>query len=139
MLLAIVSIGGCLAVPGSVDGPIAVRLHITSTPTSVEVDAPGWFADETSIWLCPTAPPILPEDAADRDGWTPGEPCHDYGLRPSRDGLTASLPLAELDSTERAAFDGSGEWYLVLLDLDGDRVSAAIRSAFDAPNLPAAS
>ena len=33
----------------------------------------------------------------------------------------------------------SGEWYLVLLDLDGDRVSAAIRSAFDAPTLPAAS
>lgn len=130
--LAVV-LAGCLAVPGSVDGPIAVPLHITPTATSIEVDAPGWFSDETAIYLCPTAPPVLPEDAADRVGWAPGAPCQAFGTVPSPDGLRASLPLDGIDGPVRPAFAASGEWHLLLLDLEGDRVSSAIRSAFDAP------
>lgn len=132
--LLAVTLAGCIAVPGSVDGPIAVQLHIASGPTSVEVDASGWFAETTSIYLCPSAPPILPEDAADRVGWSPGPPCQHFGTHPSRDGLRVSLPLDEIGADVRSAFMASDEWYLVLLDLEGDRVSSAVRSAFDAPS-----
>ena len=124
---------GCLAVPGAIDGPIVVDMHISTTSTSVDVDAPGWFADVSAIYLCPSLPPPLPDAAANRIGWAPGGDCHDYGTRPSRDGLTVSLPLADLDAPQRVAFDASPEWYLLLLDLDGDRVSSAVRSAFGAP------
>lgn len=131
-------LGGCLAVPGSADGPIAVPLHITPTATTIEVDAPGWFSDETAIYLCPTAPPVLPEDAADRVGWEPGAPCQAFGTAPSPNGLRASLPLDDIEAPVRPAFAASGEWHLLLLDLEGDRVSSAIRSAFDAPAVFAA-
>jgi hypothetical protein len=128
-------LAGCLAVPGAIDGPIAVDMHVSTTPTSVDVDAPGWFADVSAVYLCPSLPPPLPEAAADRIGWTPGGACHDYGDHPSKDGLTLSLPLADLDDPERTAFEASTEWYLLLLDMDGQRVSSAVRTAFGPPNL----
>lgn len=123
----------------ALDGPIAVNLHIRTTATSVEVDAPGWFAATTGIHLCPTAPPILPPPGPARDGWTPGPPCHDYGTRPSVDELIVSLPLADLAGETSAAFAAADDWYLLLLDLDGDRVTAAVRSSFTAPADVAAS
>ena len=43
------------------------------------------------------------------------------------------LPLADLAGETSAAFAAADDWYLLLLDLDGDRVSAAIRSRFTAP------
>jgi hypothetical protein len=129
----------CLAVPGAVDGPIAVDLHITTTATSVDVHAPGWFSDASQVYLCPSIPPPLPEAAADRIGWTPGGDCHDYGRHPAPNGLTVGLPTADLVGAERAAFASAGEWYLLLLDMDGERISSAVRSAFGAPGLSPAS
>ena len=117
----------------ALDGPIAVNLHIRTTATSVEVDAPGWFAETTGIHLCPMAPPVLPAAGPARDGWKPGPPCHDYGRQSSVDGLIVSLPLADLAGATSAAFAAADDWYLLLLDLDGDRVTAAIRSSFKAP------
>ena len=130
---------GCLVVPGDIDGPIAVDMHVATTPTSVEVDAPGWFADVSAVFLCPALPPPLPDAAADRIAWTPGAACHDYGRHPSPDGLTASLPLGALTGTARAAFVASREWYLVILEMDGERVSSAVRTAFGPPPFAAAS
>lgn len=130
---------GCLAVPGAIDGPIAVDMHVATTPTSVEVDAPGWFAEVSRVFLCPALPPPLPDAAADRIGWTPGPACHDYGRHPSPGGLTVSLPLADLTGTAREAFAVSGEWYLVILEMDGDRVPSAVRTAFGPPPFAAAS
>lgn len=123
----------------ALDGPIAVNLHIRTTATSVEIDAPGWFAATTGIHLCPAEPPVLPAPGPARVGWTPGPPCHDYGRRPSVDGLIVSLPLADLAGETSAAFAAADDWYLLLLDLDGDRVTAAVRSSFAAPADVAAS
>ena len=136
---SVVALGGCMAVPGSFDGPIAVRLLIRTTPTTVEVDAPGWFADTSAVYLCSTAPPVLPEAAADRVGWTPGGDCHDFGRHPSRDGLTISLPLSAMQGETWPAFEAAEDWYLLLLDLEGERVSSAVRSRFPAPTEAAAS
>ena len=133
LIVSVAVLGGCVVVPGSLDGPIAVRLHIRTTPTTVEVDAPGWFADTSAVYLCATAPPVLPEAAADRVGWTPGGDCHDYGRHSSRDGLTISLPLSAIDRETWPAFESAEDWYLLLLDLDGDRVSSAVRSRIHAP------
>lgn len=133
------TVTGCLAVPGAIDGPIAVDMHVATTPTSVEVDAPGWFADTSAVFLCPALPPPLPDAAADRIGWTPGVACQDYGRHPSPRGLTVSLPLGELTGKAREAFAASGEWYLVILEMDGERVSSAVRTAFGPPPLAAAS
>ena len=137
--VAATTVTACTLSDVALDGPIAVNLHIRTTATSVEVDAPGWYAATTGIHLCPVAPPILPAPGPARDGWTPGPPCHDYGTRPSADGLIVSLPLADLAAETSAAFAAADDWYLLLLDLDGDRVTAAIRSSFAAPADVAAS
>jgi hypothetical protein len=133
-LLALVA-GGCNIPPGSLDGPIAVILHVDTTPTTVDFRAENWYSDATAICLCPAEPPPLPEPGPELVGWTPGPQCHDYGIRPSPNGLAASLPITELGAAQRPFFVESQEWYLLLLDLEGDRVSSAIRSAFAAPPL----
>jgi hypothetical protein len=133
VLLLSVAVAGCTLSPGAVDGPIAVPLRVTTTPSTIEVDAPGWFADVSAIYLCPTEPPPLPEAAADRVGWSPDATCHDFGRFPSADGLAVELPLADLSGPSGTALAASEQWYLLLLDLDGDRVSSAIRSAFAPP------
>lgn len=138
VLVALVG-AGCALSNGGLDGPIGVNMHVSTTPTSVEVDAPGWFADMTRVYLCPVDPPFLPEPGPARVGWTPGPSCHDYGSRPSGDGLTASLPLADLSDADRAMFTTADDWYLLLLELDGDRVSTAVRSRFAAPDVAAGS
>ena len=137
--VAVTTVTACTLPDVALDGPIAVNLHIRTTATSVEVDAPGWFAASTGIHLCPVAPPVLPAPGPARDGWTPGPPCHDYGTRFSVDGLIVSLPLADLAGETSAAFAAADDWYLLLLDLDGDRVTAAVRSSFTAPAHVAAS
>jgi hypothetical protein len=136
VLLSALFAAACTIPPGSLDGPIAVILHITTTPTTVDVDAETWYSDSTAIYLCPMEPPPLPDPGPALIGWTPGAPCHDYGTRPSPDGLKVALPIAELDGPDRALFGSAEEWYLLLLDIDGDRVSSAIRSAFRSPVSP---
>ena len=78
-------------------------------------------------------PPLLPEPGPARDGWSPGAGCHDYGTFEGGDGLTASLPLADIAATDRAAFLAAPDWYLLLVEVDGDRAVTAIRSRFGAP------
>jgi hypothetical protein len=129
-------VGGCG--PASLDIGTPVNLHVWTTPTTVELDAPGWFADVSAVYLCPEEPPRLPDAAADRVGWTPGVGCEFMGSYPSRQGLTLSMPLDDIDVARRPAFDAARDWYIVLLDLDGDRVGAAIRSQFHAPTQPPA-
>jgi hypothetical protein len=55
------------------------------------------------------------------------------GSYPGRDGLKLSMPLSGIQAERRPKFDAAADWYVVLLDLDGDRVSAAINSQFHAP------
>lgn len=124
--------GGCVG-GSSLDFGTPVNLHISTTPASVELDAPGWFADVSAVYLCPSEPARLPDNAAERVDWTPGATCEFMGSYPSRDGLTLSLPLSGLKPERRPAFDAAPDWWLVLMDLDGNRVGSAINSRFHAP------
>jgi hypothetical protein len=137
MLAAVVLVGGC-AVPGSLDRVLPLPLRIQTTPTSVEVQAAG-LANTSAVYLCATAPPYLPNDAADRIDWKPGGDCHDYGTHDTRDGLDISLPLADLAASPDAdAFRAVPDWYLLLIEFDGDRATSSVRSQFHAPkDLPA--
>jgi hypothetical protein len=131
-LMAVVAVGGCV-VPGSLDRALPLPLHIKTTPTTVDVDAVG-LAPTSAVYLCPTAPPYLPDDTADRIGWNPGGDCHDFGRHDTRDGLSISLPLADLtSSSEWAAFEAVPDWYLLLVELDGELATSSIRSQFHAP------
>ncbi len=132
--VAAIWVGACQYVPGTLDGPIAVDLHVSTTATSVEVDAPGWFADTSEVYLCPVEPPPLPDPGPELVGWQPGPPCHGFGRWPSPDGLRASLPYDGLAVDERDLFAAAESWYLLLLDVGADgRVSSAVRSRFDVP------
>ena len=124
--------GGCVG-GSSLDFGTPVNLHISTTPTSVELDAPGWFADVSAVYLCPSEPARLPDSAQERVDWTPGAPCEFLGSYPSRDGLTLSLPLSDIMPERRPAFDAAADWYLVLMDLDGNRVASAINTKVHAP------
>ena len=130
-------VGECRLPSSALDGPLAVPLRIEATATEVHVDAPTWFAAVTAIYLCPTEPPELPEPGPDREGWTPGTSCHDYGKVAAPDGLIVSLPVDALTEAERPAFNAAGNWYLLLVKVDGVRATAAIRSSFPAPSRPA--
>jgi hypothetical protein len=130
--------GGCVG-GSSLDFGTPVNLHISTTPTSVELDAPGWFANVAAVYLCPSEPARLPDSPADRVDWTPGAACEFMGSYPSRDGLTLSLPLSGLKPERRPAFDAAADWYLVLMNLDGNRVGSAISSRFHAPPRASAS
>jgi hypothetical protein len=125
---------GCASGTSTLDGVLPVVLRVSTTTTSVEIDAPGWIADVSAVYLCATAPPPLPDGTRERLGWAPGGECHDYGRYTSRDGLTISLPLAELSGPNRTAFERAQDWYLLVLDLDGELVSSAVRSRFRAPH-----
>ncbi len=135
LLVSAMVIGGCRVDGALLDAPGAVRLHVSTTPTTVEIDAPGWLADTSAVYLCASAPPTLPDEAADRIGWVPGGDCHDFGRHASSEGLTISLPLSALQGASRTAFEAAPDWYLLLLDVDGDRVSTAVRSQFRAPDV----
>lgn len=136
VLIAATLVAGCRLPSSALDGPLAVPLRIETTADSIEVDAPTWFAQETVIYLCPTDPPELPEPGPDREGWTPGSSCHDYGAVAAPDGLKASLPVAALTDAERPAFEAAPDWHLLLVKVDGTRATAAIRSRFSAPPRP---
>ena len=135
MLLAAI-VAGCRLPSDALDGPLAVPLRITVTLAAVEVDAPGWFAADTAVYLCPTEPPALPEPGPDREGWTPGSGCHDYGRFAAPDGLRATLPLDALPEADRPAFDAADNWYLLIVKVEGARATAAIHSNFSAPSRP---
>jgi hypothetical protein len=132
-------LAGCRLAPDILDGGLATELRVYATPTTIEVDAPGWFADVSAVFLCPTDPPRLPEPGPDRVGWTPGGECHDFGRFPSSDGLKVSLSRADLLATGSSAFSSAPDWTLLLLDVEGERVVGAIRSSFNAPIDAAAS
>lgn len=135
-LLAAVAavVGGCVLEGPALDGPIAVNLHVRTTSSSVEVDAPGWYADRTIIYLCHAEPPLLPEPGPERVGWRPDDRCHDVGTVASPDGLVASLPLTELAGEPWPDFAAAEDWYLFLVEIDAeDRVVSAVRSRFGAP------
>lgn len=134
--IAAALVGGCRLPSSALDGPLAVPLRIEATADAVQVDAPGWFAPETVIYLCPTEPPELPEPGPDRDGWTPGASCHDYGKVAAPDGLEVSLPVDALSDAERPAFEAATDWYLLIVKVEGTRATAAIRSSFSAPIRP---
>lgn len=140
LVLAIVGgglVAGCRLPENALDGPLAVPLRITTTPDAVEVDAPTWYATDTVVYLCPTEPPSLPEPGPERVGWTPGSSCHDFGHHDATDGLETTLRLDALNQPERPAFEAAKNWFLLLLEVEGDRVTAAIHSSFTAPIQPA--
>ena len=132
-MLAAVAVGGCRLPENALDGPLAVPLRITATEESIDVDAPTWYADETAIFICPTEPPALPPPGPQRDGWTPGHACHDFGRVRSPDGLATTLALDRLMDEELAPFLGTPDWFLLLVAVDGDRANAAIHSSFPSP------
>jgi hypothetical protein len=134
LALATMSLAGCELAGPALDGPIAVNLHVRTTPSSVEVDAPGWFADQTIVYLCHAEPPLLPEPGPERIGWRPDDRCFDYGTVPSDAGLQMSLPLDALAGDPWADFAAAPDWYLFLVEVDPtDRVLSAVRSRFAAP------
>jgi hypothetical protein len=132
--LAVAVTAGCTPSPVFLDAPYPLNLHVDPRATVVKVDASGWYADSTDVFLCPTEPPPLPDPGPARSGWTPGHVCHDYGRHASPDGFTIDLQLDDLTGAERAAFAASPDWYLVLTDLDGDRATGAARSRFPRPD-----
>jgi hypothetical protein len=134
-----IALGACDLPAGAIDAPYPVNLHVDADATVVAIDAPGWYADTSGVFLCPTEPPGLPDPGDARIGWTPGRLCHDFGHHPSPGGLTIDLRLAELSADERALFAVAGDWYLLITDLDGDRVTGAVRSRFERPDGFAAS
>ncbi len=125
--------GGCMLQGAALDGPIAVDLRVVATSSIVEVDADGWFADTTAVYLCHRDPPLLPEPGTARVGWDPGAACHGYGTYPSRQGLSVDLPIDALAGDGWPAFATAEDWYLLLVEVDGDRAVSAIRSRFGAP------
>lgn len=137
LLLLAAVVGGCRLPSSALDGPLAVPLRIEATADAVQVDAPGWFAPESAIYLCSTEPPELPEPGPDRDGWTPGASCHDYGTVAAPDGLKVTLPVDALTDAEQPAFEAAADWYLLIVKVEGVRATAAIHSSFSAPARPA--
>lgn len=139
LAVALLVLSGCAGGTSTLDGALPVPLRISTTPTTVDIDAPTWSAAESAIYLCPAAPPPLPDSTADRRGWAPGGDCHDFGRHPTRDGLAVSLPVADLAGPDGAAFASAADWYVMVLALDGDLVTSAMRSRFHAPTPGAAS
>ena len=128
-----VVVAGCAAGTSTLDGALPVPLRISTTSTTVDLDSPTWSAPVSAIYLCPAAPPPLPDSTADRQGWAPGGECHDFGRHPSREGLTVSLPVADLAGPDDASFAAAADWYVMVLALDGELVTSAMRSRFHAP------
>ena len=128
--------GGCVLGPASLDGPLAVELHIDPSSTDIAVDAPTWYAPASDIYLCPADPPPLPEPGPARVGWTPGHGCHAFPRATSGEhGLDVDLRLDELADAERATFAAAPDWYLLIAAVESDdRVTSAIRSRFGRPD-----
>lgn len=139
LLAAAVLVTGCAGGTSTLDGALPIPLRVSTTATTVDLDAPTWTAPVSAIYLCPAAPPPLPDSTADRQGWAPGGDCHDFGRHPSRDGLAVSLPIADLSAPAGAPFTTAVDWYVMVLALDGDLVTSAMRSRFHAPERDAAS
>jgi hypothetical protein len=134
-IVAALVLAGCSLEGPILDGPIAVNLHVHSTDTTIEVDAPGWFAERSRVYVCHTDPPLLPDPGPERIGWEPGDACHAYGLIEGDGGLVASLPIADLLGEQGADFAAAEAWYLLMLEVDPeDRVLGAVRSRFDVPD-----
>ena len=135
LAMTVFAVGGCLG-DSTLEFGTPVNLHIWTTATTVEVDAPGWLGEATSIYLCFEPPPRLPSDAAQRLDWTPGDACQAFGTFDSSDGFKSSIPLSSLDPSRRSSFEGAPDWYVLLVALDGGRASSAMSSRFHAPRLP---
>jgi hypothetical protein len=135
LALTVVVAGGCLG-ESTLDLGTPVNLHVWTSETTVEVDAPGWLTAASSIYLCFAAPPRLPSDAVQRQEWDPGETCQDFGTIDSQEGLRASIPISMLDPDRRSAFEAAPDWYVLLVARDGGRATSAMTSRFHAPRLP---
>ena len=132
LALTAVLAGGCVG-QSSLDFGTPVNLHVWTTPATVEIDAPGWLTSASSVYLCSEAPPRLPEDATKREDWSPGDACQDFGTYESPDGFKASIDLQQLDTARNPGFETAGDWYVVLVALDGDRATSSISTRFHAP------
>ena len=130
-------LAGCRLPSDALDGPLAVPLRITATAESVDIDAPGWFAPKTSVYLCSSEPASLPEPGPDRNDWTPGTTCHAFGQVDANDGLHAVLATGDLTREERESFAAVADWFVLLVRVDNGYAAAAIHSSFRAPVLPA--
>ena len=139
MLAAGLMVAGCAGGTSTLDGALPVPLRVSPTATTVDLDAPTWSSAVSAVYLGAAAPPPLPDATADRQGWTPGGGCHDFGRHPSRDGLMVSLPIADLAGPDGAPFRTASDWYVMVLALEGDLVTSAMRSRFRAPARDAAS
>lgn len=126
--------GGCVLSPASLDGPLAVELNISTTPTSINVEAPTWFAPESRLFLCPADPPPLPEPGPARIGWEPGGDCVGFAPADSKDGLEVELPTSAADASAGSPFLAADDWYLLILDVREDRVVSGIRTRFPRPD-----
>ena len=132
IVLAAFLVAGCGQLP-PLDMGTPVQMRVWTTPTTVEVDAPTWVTDASRIYLCATEPPRVPDGARDREGWSPGGSCQDLGTYAGPDGLRVSLPIGALDENRRPAFDQASDWYLLILELDGGRITNSVRTRFHAP------
>ena len=138
LALTAVVAGGCIG-ESTLEFGTPVNLHVWTTPTTVEVDAPGWLTTVSSIYLCSEPPPRLPSDSASRTNWSPGDACQDFGTYESPDGFRGSIDTVLLDPARRPSFEAATDWYVLLVAIDGDRATSAISSRFHAPASAAAS
>lgn len=126
-------VAACRLPDNALDGPIAVPLRVVADARSVDVDAPTWFAPQTAIYLCTAAPDALPEPGPARVGWRPVPACRGFGRQPSVEGLRVVLDLAALPDDSRGEFGSADTWCVLLVKLDGERVTAAIHTSFRRP------
>jgi hypothetical protein len=131
--IAMIVVAACRLPDNALDGPLAVPLRIDATAQAIEVDAPTWYADETAIYLCSAEPSPLPEPGPERVGWTPGLACHDFGRVASPNGLETTLMLSSLSNEELAPFADARDWFILLVEVEGDRAITAIHSSFPGP------
>lgn len=125
---------GCRIPDDALDGPLVVPLRITATAEAIEVDAPGWFAAQTTIFLCAAEPPPLPPPGDGRVGWSPGGACQDFGTVASQSGLKATLRLDDVSGAFRAPLSSATDWYVLLVKRDGDRAADVLYTRFHAPS-----
>jgi hypothetical protein len=123
MLAISVTVGGCDQLEAA--GEVTTPVHVDREPSALRVHAPAWFAPETLVVLCPTAPETVGEAFAPGQATIQlADTCHDYGRFASPTGLEARLELAELDSAALATFDATPDWWVVLIAVDGRSAGA---------------
>lgn len=93
-----------------VEEPTLTDIRAERDGYRLELRAPGWtFGGTTHTFLCPTHPGEATESNLQETG------CIDLGASDESSGYAMSINLESLSSTQFLMFDGSPEWFVVLM------------------------